>query len=99
MDLGLYLFFLSGDQQIGNALVTAPAFYLKILTLSLIICITLSFDHFKTQHEMEFKDKNLAAKITLLTSLQSGKMDEALEKVNWLERKNPKDSTIRELKR
>ena len=48
---------------------------------------------------MEFKDKCLAAKITLLTSLQSGKMDEALEKINWLERKNPKDSTIRELKR
>ena len=65
----------------------------------MIICITISFEYFKTKHEMEFKDKSLAAKITLLTSLQSGKMDEALEKINWLERKNPKDSTIRELKR
>ena len=48
---------------------------------------------------MKFKDESLAAKITLLTSLQSGKMEEALEKVEWLERKHPSDSTIRELKR
>ena len=48
---------------------------------------------------MEFKDENLVAKISLLTSLQSGKMEDALERAEWLQRKNPSDSTIRELKR
>jgi len=48
---------------------------------------------------MQFKDECLAAKITLLTSLQSGKMEEALEKVEWLHRKHPSDTTIKELKR
>jgi len=48
---------------------------------------------------MQFRDECLAAKITLLTSLQSGKMEEALEKVEWLHRKHPSDTTIKELKR
>ena len=48
---------------------------------------------------MQFKDENLAAKITLLTSLQTGNMEDALEKADWLQRKNPSDTTIRELKR
>ena len=48
---------------------------------------------------MQFRDECLAAKITLLTSLQSGKMEEALEKAEWLHKKHPSDTTIKELKR
>ena len=53
----------------------------------------------KSPSKMRFRDECLAAKITLLTSLQSGKMEEALEKVEWLHRKHPSDTTIKELKR
>ena len=57
------------------------------------------FENMKSPSKMQFKDECLAAKITLLTSLQSGKMEEALEKAEWLHKKHPSDTTIKELKR
>ena len=44
-------------------------------------------------------DEKLTAKVNLLVFLQCGKMDKALEKVEWLQSKNPADKTIKELKR
>ena len=44
-------------------------------------------------------DEILKAKVSLLVFLQSGDMEGALERVEWLHDKNPSDSTIQELKR
>ena len=46
-----------------------------------------------------YTDETLKAKIDLLQFLQSGKMDLALEKAEWLQNKMPSDRTIKELKR
>ena len=46
-----------------------------------------------------YTDETLTAKINLLHFLQSGKMDNALERAQWLQTKNPSDRTVRELKR
>ena len=46
-----------------------------------------------------YTDETLTAKIDLLQFLQSGKMELALEKAEWLQNKYPSDCTVKELKR
>ena len=44
-------------------------------------------------------DPTLHEKVNLLVFLQSGKMEQALEKVEWLQTKDPSDRMVKELKR
>ena len=46
-----------------------------------------------------YTDEVLTAKVDLLQFLQSGKMELALEKADWLQKNNPSDCTVKELKR
>ena len=44
-------------------------------------------------------DPTLHEKVNLLVFLQSGKMEQALEKVEWLQTKDPSDRMVKELRR
>ena len=44
-------------------------------------------------------DPTLHEKVNLLVFLQSGKMEQALERVEWLQTKDPSDRMVKELKR
>ena len=61
--------------------------------------ISFNFKIAKLALDDTVMDPTLHEKVNLLVFLQSGKMEQALEKVEWLQTKDPSDRMVKELKR
>ena len=66
-----------------------------------LISLNISFNFKISQIALDNTDMDptLHEKVNLLVFLQSGKMEQALEKVEWLQTKDPSDRMVKELKR
>ena len=66
-----------------------------------LISLNISFNFKISQIALDDTDMDptLHEKVNLLVFLQSGKMEQALEKVEWLQTKDPSDRMVKELKR